>query len=483
MCAVLASGLRVRRRLLALALALAFASRAAADDDVGFGDMVSSEPSSAVEPEEPARWTFSSTYRLESALRVETQLPSRVASFRQLVDLRLEWKPELGAGVELQFLVSGRTEADFAYLIYDARYTAPELELYAWQLLPREAYVRLSASTFELTVGEQIVNYGQAEMLGILDVVNPRDLRHPLFADVGDLRMPVLMTRASLSLDRGRIELVAVHEPYFGLTAPPLGEFSPLRHLLLGNAALSATLAGRELRTRHQPAHDVTEVEATQAHAFFSWSLPNVDLSLLASSVLDSVGVPELPDPIAWSQAAIDFPLVHPRFTLLGTAGAWTLGAFVIRWEAAFALDRPLATLRPNTNLLILSHARSQVVMGLLGLTWVPSLTTSAALEVSQSYVREDLALLFPVEATQFAARFNQSFLSERLTLTLLALLIGVDRFNAWAGRAELSYMLSDGLAVSLGYVTYNPSNQFGVFYGFNRHDRVFATFRWDVVK
>ncbi len=121
--------------------------------------------------------------------------------------------------------------------------------------------------------------------------------------------------------------------------------------------------------------------------------------------------------------------------------------------------------------------------MGLLGLTWVPSLTTSAALEVMQSYVCEDLALLIPVEATQIVMRFSQQFLSERFTFTLLGLEIGVAEFNAWAGRAELSYAMSNGLSIALGYVTYHPSDRFGLLYGFDRDDRVFATFRSNIVQ
>ncbi|HKP57749.1 MAG TPA: hypothetical protein VJV78_13550 [Polyangiales bacterium] len=452
------------------------ASGSAADG----GEAVQAEMAAAP-ADESSPWTFRTGLTLFGAIRLERDGPYRIGSAGQALDLALEYRQRLGEMV-LRAQLAGHLESDFAYLINRANYDAPTLELYGWQLWVGESYLALQWPVFELSVGTQIVNFGPGEMLGVLDVVNPRDVRNLFVADPGDMRLPVLMTRAKLNLDRFRFELVVVHEPYFGLSAPPLGEFSPFRRLLLDDAALGPALAGHEMRLMHLPPRDLRELEATQVHAFLSWSLPNVDLSLLASSFLDPLGVPGFPEPSAWDNTSLEFPVLHPRFTLLGTAGAWTVGAFVLRWEAAFAIERPLATRAPDTTLLMIREARSHVATGLLGITWQPSFTTSAALEVSQSYVFQDLSLLFPIEATQIAVRFSQQFFSERLTFSLLSLLIGVTTFNAWVGRAELSYALSDGLSVAIGYVTYQPSDRFGLFYGFDRNDRLFATLRTNAV-
>lgn len=496
------------RRLAAIALltlALA-ASRAAAQADadaIGFGGdeethFETEAPASTTESAanggesarvetavtaagEPSPWTFRTGLTLFGSVRLERGGPHRLGSAGQALDLTLEYRQHVGEFM-LRAQLAGHAEADYAYLFNRAHYDQPTLEIYGWQVWVGESYLALQWPVFELSVGTQIVNFGPGEMLGALDIVNPRNLRSLFVADPGDLRLPVLMTRAKLNLDRIRFELLAVHEPYFGLSAPPLGEFSPFRRLLLDDAALGPALAGREIRLSHLPARDLREFKATQVHAFLSWSLPDVDLSLSASSLLDPLGVPGFPPPSAWDSNSLEFPLTHPRFTLLGTGGAWTVGAFVLRWEAAFAIDRPLATRASNATVLMISQARSHVATGLLGFTWQPSFTTSAALELTHSYVFEDLALLFPVDATQVAVRFNQQFFSERWTFSLLSLLIGVTTFNAWVGRAELSYALSDGLSIAVGYVTYHPSDQLGLFYGFDHNDRLFATLRSNAV-
>jgi hypothetical protein len=224
--------------------------------------------------------------------------------------------------------------------------------------------------------------------LSVLDLINPRDLREPLLSDPADLRMPVLMTRAGLTLDRARAELVVVHEPYFGLLAPPLGEFSPLRKLLLENPAFGPTIQGRTLRNEQLPPRSVRDLGATQ-----------------------------------------------------------------------------------------------------LGVSYVPNATTSAAIEYAQAYLFDDparspelhTATLFPVQLPQFALRVNQSLLRERLKLAGLVLLIGLTHVNAWAARAELDYALTDRFDATLGFVMYRPSQQFGVFYGFEHVDRVLLNLRWDV--
>jgi hypothetical protein len=92
---------------------------------------------------------------------------------------------------------------------------------------------------------------------------------------------------------------------------------------------------------------------------------------------------------------------------------------------------------------------------------------------------RRESELLFPVEATQLALRVSHQFLRDRAVFTLIVLCIGLTDFNALAGRAELSYAVSDGLRLALGAVSYQPSQKFGPFYGFERNDRVYANLRW----
>jgi hypothetical protein len=464
-------------------------------DDVGFGPGDAGlQPSAAGEPElapaGPSPWTLSATLRVQSAVRLESDPPSRLAKLRQVFEPRIEWQSARDAGWQLRAVASARTEADFAVLMHFDAYSAPDAEVYGWQLLPRETYLAIASTSFEVRFGEQIVNLGQSEVLSSLDVVNPRDLREPLLADPAELRMPVLMTRLMGTLGSFRAEALIVHEPYFGLVAPPLGEFSPFRKLLLESPGINRVLASRTLSTEHIPGRDLTDFAATQAHGRIAWTGPDIDLAIMVSNLLDPLGVPALPPPAAFDSTEIAFPVLHPRYTLFGHSGALTAGLFVFRWELAYEHDRSIALRTTNDPLLRFSSVKRSGLRGLLGITFVPSSSTNAGLELMQGYIFDNpnrspespRELLFPLEAPQIALRVSQRFLRDRASISALWVRIGAIDLNAWVGRLEVSYAPFDRLELTLGCVTYQPTEQFGFFYGFTRHDRVFADLRWELL-
>jgi hypothetical protein len=427
---------------------------------------------------------------VQSAVRLESDQPSRLAKLRQVFEPRIEWQSGRASGWQLRAVASLRTEADFAVLLNLDAYPRPDAKIYGWQVLPRESYVALGFTSFELRFGEQIVNLGQGETLSVLDVVNPRDLREPLLADPAELRMPALMTRFMGTLGAFRAEAIVVHEPYFGLVAPPLGEFSPFRKLLLESPGVNRALAGRTLSTEHIPGRALTEFAATQAHGRIVWTGPDIDLAIMASNLLDPLGVPALPPGAAFDSTDIAFPVLHPRYTLVGHSGAFTAGSFLFRWELAYERDRSIALRARNEPLPRFSSVKRSGVRGLLGITFVPSIATNAGLELVQGYIFDNpnrspgspRELLFQLEALQVALRFSQRFLRDRASISALWVRIGAIDLNAWAGRLELSYTPFERVELTVGCVTYQPTEQFGFFYGFTRHDRIFADLRWELL-
>jgi hypothetical protein len=467
-------------------------------DALGFGDAPiataaapseasATEPADTSAPGAPSDIHLSGSTSVQGALRLEREGEDRFGKLRLVFAPRLEYRHDFKRSTSFALVASGRAEADFAYLLRPEAYDAPTMEVYGSQLIIGETYLRLSTSHLELAFGEQIVNFGQGEVLTLLDVVNPRDLREPLFADLEELRLPLLMTRVGLSLGRFAADLRIVHEAYFGLLAPPLGEFSPLRKLFMDIPGAAPFLSERELRYEHLPGRDLSDFGATQLHLRLSLRVARADLSLQASSVLDGFGVPVVPAPEQWLETRVDLPTYHSRYGLVGQAGALSVGAFLLRWELACEILRPFVTRTRQSALPNLSSERLYALRGLLGVTFVPTARTNVALELLQGYVIDNPErrpgsvneLLLPVEATQIALRLSQTFLRDRGTLTLVALCIGLSEFNAFAGRAELSYLLTDDLRAALGAVTYQPSAHFGPFYGFERNDRVYLNLRF----
>ena len=132
---------------------------------------------------------------------------------------------------------------------------------------------------------------------------------------------------------------------------------------------------------------------------------------------------------------------------------------------------------------------RRHVLLGMAGVTWSGVQDATLGVEVAGGYVldnpaREEdatLMLLGPVEGPSFAARWMHDLLRQRLRIIVVATFFGASEFYGWFGRAEAQYELMDALKVGLGYATYHPHGDgFGPLTGFDRHDRLFTTLRWD---
>ena len=208
---------------------------------------------------------------------------------------------------------------------------------------------REACETFCLSPGPRRANgWYQVVISGrrisLLDLLNPRDVASRSRSI--ESAAPPCLSRVSLPFSPFRLEAIVVHEAYFGLLPPPLGEWSPFRKLLLENPSVGEAFAGRTLRNENEPARDLTEPRATQVYARASVSLGSTDIALVASSTLDRLGVPLLPDPAALPRR--DRLRVHSRLPFLGPealdAGPFVLRGSSLRPHAALAFATPHAT-------------------------------------------------------------------------------------------------------------------------------------------
>jgi hypothetical protein len=473
-------------------------------DAIGWGDeaeidsagFASAEPPAeahaAASEDEPGTLDASGYLAHRVALWSERLSGEPFAQARQSADLALRYKKPLDLGGDtllLRLVGEGYVEYDFAYLHARERFDRPTLDAYEWNVIGRETYAALSWGALELTFGRQIVPFGQGEILSPLDIVNPRDGREPGLAELDDIRMAVLASRAGLFSGPHRFEAVVVHESYFGLRPAPLSDFSPLRKLVLDDPRVRALLADRTLRYEHLPGRFVRG--AGQIYGRYSYAGAGVDLALYAGSTLDKAGIPQAPAREELADPVIAFRLWHPRYTALGHAGAKPLGDFVLRWELGIDLDRPLAVQEVPDQVLSLGMLRRHQLNGLLGFTYSGLTDTRIWLEYAQRVVFDnperdgssDAALFSPLEAPALALRLRHTFLRERWVFTLTGTWVGTDPFVGAFARAELEYELLPAVHAGLGYAAYFPSvTERGPFYGFERNDRLYADLRWDFV-
>jgi hypothetical protein len=188
-------------------------------------------------------------------------------------------------------------------------------------------------------------------------------------------------------------------------------------------------------------------------------------------------------------QDEIDLEMWHPRYTMLANSGAVPISDFLLRWEVAYDLDRPFATIDTSVEDFNAGLERYDQIFGLLGLTYTGITDTSVIFEYEQHYVVENprregadypIRILYPIEQPQLALRVDHNALRERLNLNALVLIFGIWDYTGWLARLELMYELQDAVNIGAGYMTYQPADAFGTIYGLDDHDWIYAMFRWD---
>jgi len=479
-------------------LAPAQAAPPAVAEDEGWGDEADATgfdvPAVAEEPSSPeaAPSALSMTVSLRSriALWSERLHGIPLAQVRQSVDLGLRYKKLFSlAKTEgaLRLVADAHAEYDFAYLRAPERFDEATLEAYQYQIIGRDTYASLSLGPVELRFGRQIVAWGQGEIVSPLDIVSPRDLREPMLAELDAIRMAVLASSARIFFGQHSFEALAVHESCFGLGPGPLSDFSPLRRVLEEDPRIAPVLPSKSLFFEDVPGRFTRG--AGQFYGRWSYAGQGLDLALYAASTLEKQSVLRLPSGAELLPRDVSLYLWHPRYWMVGHAGAAPLGSFVLRWELGFDRQRPLVTRSGGPTFSGVDFVMRDRFNFLLAGTYTGFAKTRLSLEYAQSVVVDNpareagatLKLFWPIEQPVFAGRLMRTFLRERLTFNLVAMLIGVAPFIGFSGRAELSYELREALNLGIAYATYLPSStEFGQFYGFTQNDRVYATLRWD---
>lgn len=374
-------------------------------------------------------------------------------------------------------------EYDAAYLANRDDFDQPTLDVYEARILSGEQYVALSLDALEITVGRQIVPWGQGDALSVLDITGPRDLREPGLADIEDLRLGALATRIGFFAGDHRVEAMAVHEAYFDERPPPLGEFSPLRAFVLSNDLVANLLADKTLDWHHVQSR--FDPAATQGFLRWTHTSPTLDSGLYAAWALDQQGVVKLPPLGVLTEDRIALDLDHDRYWLVGYAGATTLDAWIIEWELAASVGKAYNTGDPAGGLTpdALGDAEGDLISGLVGVSWSGIADTTIGLELRGGrFVERPDDLLFPADAPVASLRIIRQALRQKLRLLGTATVFGATAEYGWLLRAEATYDVADGATLTAGYVHFGQGDdgEFGPFYGLTEHDRAFVRVRWD---
>ncbi|HIN86144.1 MAG TPA: hypothetical protein EYN06_06660 [Myxococcales bacterium] len=448
-------------------------------DDFDFGDADTQDDKKVIKDSNaPSNWSFRGFIRTDWALWAERLNDSPWAKGRQNLDLKLSYKKGI-----FRFLAAGHAEYDLAYLVNRDKYDQSTLDTYEWDVQSREILAAISLGDVEITLGRQIVAWGEGDALSLLDVVNPRDMREPGSADIDDLRLPVLSSRIGWFIGSHRLEAMVIHESDFGLRPSAMGEFSPLPHLI--NTQLSEFFPGLPasnfLANKNIFYVDKQErfsLEGQQYLMRWVYKGPGVDLGLYGAYVHDQQGTIELPPTAVISQEK-DLPLTldHAQYWVTGVSGAAVWDSFLFKWEIAAELERSVNVgTFPE-----ISSVKTDLAGGVLGITWTGVSNLMISLESSNRwYLDRPEHLLVELDQPLFALRGQYTMLRERLKLSAMVIMMGLKAEMGWMARVEANYELRDGLKLGLGYISYQPGDEFGLLLGLTNHDRIVAQLRWD---
>lgn len=395
------------------------------------------------------------TLRASAAYNIDHAAPAPgQADYRGLSRARLQATPELRWKTAGGW--RGLLNANF---FYDASYAINGRDQYTEQVLEsnqseaelRELYIQGSLTPdLDIKIGRQIVVWGKSDSLRVVDVLNPLDSRETGLVDIEDLRLPVAMAKADYYVGNWQLSGILIPEIRFNKTAPYGSDFYP---------------APAPPASEIVPADGLDNMEYAMALSgrFQGW-----DMSFHAASIYnDSPYLDPGPPP---SQQ-------HSRLTMGGIAFTAVSGSFLYKAELAY-FDG-----------LQFFHGNGKEfsrVDTLLGVDYSGFRNTTLTLEVVDRYLLDYQAALQQLpdnkqeHESAIALRYTQTFLHERMELSLLAALAGNLGEGGGFYRTQLSYDLSDELNLTGGGIFYQDGDS-NFFKTLADNDRLFVELKYEL--
>jgi len=370
----------------------------------------------------------------------------------------LTWDAKLGENWKTR--ISGKAFYDLAYGMKDS-------ETFSYEVLSeleKEAELReiyLEGSPFgslDIKLGKQIVSWGVANSLRVVDVLNPTDDREFGMTDLEDIRLPINMTKLDYYIGDLKLEAVAVHEIKFNKSAVFGSDFNPSTQKI--NEVIPESSA------------ENTEYGLALIGTFSGW-----DASLHWAQYFDDTAHFKITKVtfIPGLGAVPTLEQRHSRLTMGGVTLSIPSGNFIWKAEAAKLQGMEFALVTVKT------FSRTDVLVGSEYSGWRD---TSLTLEFGVQHLNDFDVKLEESPDSQLEDRiattvsFMQDYINQTLHLSLVGMMIGKSGQDGGLNRMSLEYDVMDAFSVTGGVMLYQPGDN-AYFKSLNENDRLFFEVRY----
>ena len=370
----------------------------------------------------------------------------------------LTWDAKLGENWKTR--ISGKAFYDLAYGMKEIGNFSDEV----LSELEKEAELReiyLEGSPFrslDVKLGKQIVYWGVANSLRVVDVLNPTDDREFGMTDLEDIRLPINMTKLDYYIGDLKLEAVAVHEIKFNKSAPFGSDFNPSTHKI--NEVIPESSA------------ENTEYGLALIGTFGGW-----DASLHWAQYFDDTAHFKITK-VTFIPGLGAVPILeqrHSRLTMGGVTLSIPSGNFIWKAEAAKLQKMEFALVTDKT------FSRTDVLLGSEYSGWSD---TSLTLEFRVQHLNDfdlkleaspDLQLEDRIATT---VSFMQDYINQTLHLSVVGMMIGKRGGDGGINRVSLEYDVVDAFSVKGGVMIYQSGGN-TYFQSLNENDRLFFEVRY----
>ena len=402
------------------------------------------------EPIEKRSWDLVTLLSLSSSYNYQHEAPATdETDYRGLSRLKVKVQPEFRYKFNRRWdsVIIGNAFYDFAYRVNGrSQYTSETLDTYESELEFRDVYLRGTITeNFDIKLGRQIVVWGKADAIRVVDILNPLDFREPGMVDIEDLRLPVTMFKADYYVDDWNLSLITIPEirfnklPSYGSDfyvpdskAPPESVPSDFENYEFA-AALEGIFSGWDLSFYFAHYYD---------------DMPHF--------VLNGSGQP--------------IGQAHSKLNLLGVSTNIAYRDWLIKVESAFIEGLEFASTDITFN-------RTDLLLGFDYSGFVDTTLTVEA--VNRRLWDYDSVLSSSIDQTegQVAFRYAGSFLHDKVNVVALATILGLDFDAGSYYRGSIEYELMNATYITFGGIIYQSGNH-PLAKAIARNDRVFMDFR-----